>query len=462
MVGASVLTRTQLERWSTNLADNIGQEQRPGEDTATWLNRIWSLAGSQRILYARHRNPPAESHTALLERRIQAGHCFAALSELLHGRGRLVEVVWWETADFDEALTGEHLRRLDPLFDAMTLCTNRIQFGLASAAATSGYEGLAQSIFLTPILGPSESELRPLVPYLRPIEMPLVRDERTCADFVMAGAAYRRGVEQFTNGRIPSFPPEGAAALSFTERRARAFVLARSALLDEQQQLGEDVNDTGMMKISIKAIFATEMSALIARWLRDRGDRAAATSFLMCSSALRSAVWLWLEDDERAMGCLRVHIEHLARLRTLRTKPAAAAKLDSRPETTTPRDWIEACGWRRLRVLLRALGEFAHGAVPAHLDGAADVLVALNPLPDRAIAEFSGRTNVLSDLIVMLSGECAEWLPTFDADLSSAYWRLIRLDQDQIDSGIEKRLQRAWANRSHPVRGNVPGGTSGI
>jgi hypothetical protein len=462
MVGAALVTRTQLERWSTNLGDNIGQEQRPGEDTATWMNRIWNVAGSQRIHFARHKNPPAELHTAVLERQILAGHCFAELSELLHGRGPLAEVVWWETAEFDMALTSDHIRHLDPLFDAMTLCTNRIQFGLASAAASSGHQALAQGIFLTPILGPSGSELRPLLPYLRPIEMPLVRDDRTCADFVMAGTTYQKGVQQFANGGVPNFPPEWAPALSFAERRARAFVLARSALLAEQQQFGEEVNDTSMMRFSVKAIFAAEMSAMLARWLRERGDHAAATSFLMCSSALRSAVWLWLEDDERAMGCLRVHIEHLARLRTLRTKPAAAANLDSRAETTTPRDWIEACGWRRLRVLLRALGEFAHGADSAHLEGAADLLIALNPLADRAIAEVSGRTNVLSDLIVMLSGECAEWLPTFDADLASSYWRLIRLNQNQIDSGIEKRLQRAWANRSHPVRGNVPGGISGI
>jgi hypothetical protein len=33
-----------------------------------------------------------------------------------------------------------------------------------------------------------------------------------------------------------------------------------------------------------------------------------------------------------------------------------------------------------------ALGEYAHGADLGHLDGAAEVLIALNPHPDRAIA----------------------------------------------------------------------------
>jgi hypothetical protein len=191
----------------------------------------------------------------------------------------------------------------------------------------------------------------------------------------------------------------------------------------------------------------------ILRWLRERGILSASTSFALASSALRSASWLWLEDDERAMGCLRVLIEHTARLRTLRTKPNAAAKLDART-TTTPRDWIEACGWRRLRVLLRALGEYAHGADLGHLDGAADVLIALNPHPDRAIAEKSGRSNTLVDLIAMLDSECAAWLSTLDPTLSEAFWKLVRLDQQRFDRGMHVRLERAW--REHPRQPRSP------
>ena len=76
---------------------------------------------------------------------------------------------------------------------------------------------------------------------------------------------------------------------------------------------------------------------------------------------------------------------------------------------------------RRLGVLLRALGEYVHGADPNLWEKARDVLVALNPNPDKDIAKMSGRTNALVDLIIMLDGECAAWLETIDTTLAGAF-----------------------------------------
>lgn len=450
VVGATVIARTQLERWSTNLGDNIGADQQPGEDTGEWMNRIWSTPGAQRIHVCYRGDSPQPGRTVHLRRQLEAGSCFVEMSELMHGRGRLTELVWWESVEFEEPLSVE-LRHLDALTDALVLSVHRIALGLATAASQIGDLETATRLRTTAIVGPASAQLRPLVPYLRPLEMPLVASEQNMIEFAMAGGHYDRGVQQSLDGVPPDFPAEGAPALAFAERRGRAFMLARAALQHERERFGESVNDASLMRVSIEAIFAVEMAALLARWLCDRGDTSAPTSFALCSSALRSATWLWLEDDERSMGCLRALIEHIARLRTLRTKPSAAAKLDARPETT-PRDWIEACGWRRLGILLRALGEYAHGAEPAHWDGAAGALVALNRNPDRTLAEQTGRTNALIDLIAMLDGECAAWLGLVDAAVAAAFWQIIRLTPDQVERGIEARLQHAWLNRAHVIR----------
>jgi hypothetical protein len=309
IVGASVITRTQLERWSTNLGDNIGADQEPGEDTAAWMDRIWRTRSAQHIPHVRQSDSAQQTVIAALPRHIDAGSSFRTMSELLHGRGPLTELVWWESVAFDEPLDSMHIQPTDALTDALTLCVHRIQLGLSTALWHADHQDYAKDVASAPIIAPSSSELRPLLPYIRPIEMPLVRDPSKFVDVVAAGGDYDDGLRQFISGGTPRFP-----------------------------------------------------------------------HFALASSALRSASWLWLEDNERSMGCLRVLIEHTARLRTLRTKPNTAAKLNART-TTTPRDWIEACGWRRLRVLLRALGEYAHGADLGHLDGAAEVLIALNPHP---------------------------------------------------------------------------------
>jgi hypothetical protein len=379
IVGASVITRTQLERWSTNLGDNIGADQEPGEDTAAWMDRIWRTRSAQHIPHVRQSDSAQQTVIAALPRHIDAGSSFRTMSELLHGRGPLTELVWWESVAFDEPLDSMHIQPTDALTDALTLCVHRIQLGLSTALWHADHQDYAKDVASAPIIAPSSSELRPLLPYIRPIEMPLVRDPSKFVDVVAAGGDYDDGLRQFISGGTPRFPPELAPALAFAERRARACMLAHAALAREQAHFGE-LEDASLMKTSINTIFAVEMSALLARWLREHGTLSASTSFALASSALRSASWLWLEDNERSMGCLRVLIEHTARLRTLRTKPNTAAKLNART-TTTPRDWIEACGWRRLRVLLRALGEYAHGADLGHLDGAAEVLIALNPHP---------------------------------------------------------------------------------
>jgi hypothetical protein len=203
-----------------------------------------------------------------------------------------------------------------------------------------------------------------------------------------------------------------------------------------------------------EAVLAGEMAAVLARWLRqDPGTRLPADAFAVCASGLRSAQWLWLEDDDRAMGCLRTVIEQIARARTWRLRPDRARKIEVNPNST-PRDWIEGAGWKRLNLLNRALGEFAHGSAKVNWTMARNALVEIQDAEtlDEEYAQYTGRTHALSAMIFLLAVECAAWTDTFGNHLGDAYRRVIRVDDARADQAIEALLNRAWEKRQTPLR----------
>jgi hypothetical protein len=78
-------------------------------------------------------------------------------------------------------------------------------------------------------------------------------------------------------------------------------------------------------------------------------------------------------------------------MRTWRLKPNKAELLETRPQTT-PRDWLEAAGWKRLTTLNRALGEFAHTKPTSRWTGAHELLAKLQIDVARATAIFTARS----------------------------------------------------------------------
>ena len=345
-----------------------------------------------------------------------------------------------------EPLRAELVGALDTITDALLLCVHRAQAGLATAAEDACNDELARKIWQTPIAGPLHGQIMKLEPYLWPVDLMMLRDRNLLHSLGAPGAHYRNEVARACRGSTTAIRDELGPALAFADRRTRALALATAAFKFEQEQVGDDFDEEALAQLTVDAVLASEMSAVLALWLKEGGQQEVASAFATCSGALRSAVWLWLEDDDRAMGCLRVLIEQVARARTWRMKPQSAIKLEARSETT-PRDWIEKCGWRRLGVLLKSLGEFVHGANPNHWATARDVLVSLNPNPDRDVAKMSGRTNCLADLIVVLDGECADWLALIDSELANAFWEVAGLTRENFDTGMESNMQRAWLHR---------------
>lgn len=431
-IGAAVLARTQLERWSSNLQFNSDLTQAPGEDTVAWLDRLWSMPGLR-----------------LAPRSAGVGALFADLSEVLHGRGPLMPLVWLD-ADVDDLPSADQLRLVDTLTDALVVSLTQVRTCLVTAAEEKDWDVLARTAAAVQLIAPAKSWARDV----SATAVPLIPGHFSGLEGRLGAlaAGFAKTVGAMRLGQDPKYPPETWPLLAFGHQRWRALTAARWAYEREEKLLGDHFDAGGIEDLGVEAILSGEMAAMLGLWLREAGaSPLAADAFASSASALRSAHWLWLEDDDRAMGCLRCVIEQLARARTWRLKPQRATKIEASPNST-PRDWIEASGWRRLGLLSRALGEFAHGSTSTDWHGARYALVALQPDPEQEIAQFTGRTHALTALIFMVSVECAAWVDQFSTDLGAAYRSVIRIDDDQAKRAVEALMDRTWSARATPLR----------
>lgn len=436
-VGAAILARTQLERWSSNIEFNISLPRQDGENTAEWLNRLWSA-------------PDVGAPTGSA----QVGDLFADLSELLHGRGPLMPLVWLDVVDVGAVPTSEHIRSLGTIADAVEVSLTRLRVLLAAEAASRERVGFAQVINAVPIVRPIQCLAEDLRPLLWPMAPMHFQNPVVDGQLSSWATGYMRVSTALRTGREPRESHELWPVLGFGTHRYRAHVWARKAYEVEREVLGEEFGQMPIENVSVEATLAGEMAAILARWLREPGaeNLSVAAAFAVCASGLRSAQWLWLEDDWRAMGCLRCVVEQLARARTWRTKPAKAAKLEASSDST-PRDWIEGAGWRRLSLLNRALGEFAHGFTGSSWKLAGGALVALQHHADSdPVAQNTGRTHALLVAITLVQAECAAWTDQISELVGEAYRRVARITDEQVEKAMEDLMNRAWNKRGLPLR----------
>jgi hypothetical protein len=191
------------------------------------------------------------------------------------------------------------------------------------------------------------------------------------------------------------------------------------------------------------------MLALLGSWSYRR--KGVAIALAVASSGFRSAYWLWLEDDDRAMGVLRVVLESLARVKTWTKNESRAKKLEGR-SSTTPRDWLDAAGWRRLHALNLALGELAHTRENSRWGGARDLLVQLLPpeVPPE-LAPHRGRGFALETVVELAARLCLEVVALHSEELKVALADLLEstgtLD-GQVNAHLEAWLSRNWDNRN--------------
>jgi hypothetical protein len=170
----------------------------------------------------------------------------------------------------------------------------------------------------------------------------------------------------------------------------------------------------------------------------------------LISTSIRSAYWLWLEDDDRAMGVLRTTLEAAARLRTWRRRPDKACRLEA-SERTTPRDWLDAAGWRRLDALNRALGELAHARADSRWHGARALLAHLQPsFSAEPPSIFTARGFCLDTVVSLAARELVAITEAISPNVASTLASVLDVempDDDQSDAELEQLMNRAFAQR---------------
>jgi hypothetical protein len=385
------------------------------------------------------------------------------LSELLHGR-TLVSASAWDadclrSEPDEDALEGfglvmsalrlsvTHLRKM--LFAAAQVVGDGATMGLLSAEMDEFSEAVRPTSFarVEPIQGlplPTVNVI-PSVAYLAPLLPNEGLSERAIAALEEAADAFEGVMKrQRPAGRL--YRDDEIATTAFGWHRLRSARIAQASL-DREVKLfaSEDAALLGLSRRASAWILVGEAAALLGGWLTPGPSRDAT---LLLASSLRSAWWLWLEDDDRAMAALRTVLEQVCRLRAWRLKPAKAATMEGR---ATPRDWIEACGWRRLGPLNRALGEFSHVSARSDWSAARDLLTRIQTDSDPEYAPLTARRAAAELVTEFVAFEVLEQMADVAEGTRSAIATIfaeVGVLDDDWETRIDERLAHVWNHRS--------------
>jgi hypothetical protein len=421
-VGAAAIARQQLERWTSNLASTQGIEQADGEPLEDFLSRVWAP-------YPELPADPAEA--------------YMSLSELLHGRqADLLLVVESEALNLAQTMTepvAQGLRRVASYVELPLLQVLGCVTTLAEEQGLRAASVLGQQRFPRRVKGKDTWILPLLWPYT-PLNLStpsLVNASSRVANLV--SSARQQGGEDLESALLMS---------SFVERRLRAAAWARKANALEEEALGVDYNALSVSNNEELIVKVAEMAALIATWLGKESP--ASQALMVAASALRSALLLWLEDDDRSMSATRTALECVARVRAWRLKPSLADRLTERGMVSTPRDWYEAAGWRRLSILTRSLAELSHFRPGIRWSGARGALAqtVADDLTKGTDPLLRARGRTLRRTVLLLAAEVIEHLRALDAGLADSYEVLISRTAGEPPGGdLEEWLNRLWELR---------------
>jgi hypothetical protein len=228
-------------------------------------------------------------------------------------------------------------------------------------------------------------------------------------------------------GRL--FRDDEMVTLAFDAHRFSSVQFAKMSLRIEAEKLGDSFDPNKLNERIATYAVVSELAAVASIW--SKGTIAAALRLV--ASSLRSSYWLWLEDDDRAMACLRCVLEQSARIVATLKNPRRAERMEN--SQTLPSRWVEAAGWKRLSTLNHALGEYAHAQKQVDPLGPRLLLSALQMdvgeddddaiLTARGyaltlVAEFAARAvvAVLRDISTIIADAAADLLEAGPFDLS--------------------------------------------
>ncbi|WP_131829105.1 hypothetical protein [Mycobacterium numidiamassiliense] len=392
-VGAAIILRQQLGRWTLLLARAEPVAQRRRESIESFIARAWTRAamdllgrcspdvGAGDIFDDIDTHPRTNGvintdheHVQLGERTVCPAHVYHELCQLIDPQlpeGRTeCEVV--HDLDAEDSAT-------DALSDALSLCLMQMRLAAAGRCALSRDPDTARAIDAVSApqrqsaLQASETQV-PLctspVIRLTPALVPLVRTELASSTNInelgQLYADYHAVLADRSRAEHPT--PRELAELAFGAHRYARFLITEHSHAQDLKISHGRLGIRQHLGPQPPQILTAEFAALCAHWNQSRPQIAAAATQI--SSTLLSGYWLWLEEDDRAMGILRCTLHQAARLRLWHTNPDAAQELQTIP-STTPRRWRNVAGWSQHRSLDFALYDYAHANRESRIDAPA-------------------------------------------------------------------------------------------
>jgi hypothetical protein len=240
------------------------------------------------------------------------------------------------------------------------------------------------------------------------------------------------------SGAMPTESFANLGVLAFVDQRRRCVESASASFAAEKAASKETFDPDVLMHRFFVTINVAEMASLLSTW--PEGESGAA-HLLVAASALRSALYLWLEDDHRAMAAARTVLETTAMARAWRIKPNRAMRAAARGSQASARDWLEASGWKRLGIFVRSLGELSHATLKSRWSGAIRILIDIQPDdPTNASPNRTARGSALELVTILLATEVIARLDALNPGLAACFQELISLDS--APEGLEDVLNR--------------------
>lgn len=496
--GAAMIARQQLELWTSLYASTEDIQRGDDESVPDFIARVWTEfaeVGESVLRDARTPGPDpsddfGDSETSTEEPEMNHRHIdtggeelvcppvvYGYLSEILHARICGEAIAWEVVGRLDERLLPEDsIVPIRAVGDALSLCLLQMRYLTAAIAQRNSGPTLAGLVLSAPVrfsgkADDMEVRAHPMESLgYRPVPEPIgavtphphclmpltpqegLRPEAMHTLKIMAEAHEAA----FVQGKRPAgrlYRDDEAATLVFASHRFSSALAAKEALRAEERLLGSGFNIDSLTSLGATYVLVTEFAGMCARWsgvneyLRD--------AVAMASASLRTAFWLWLEDDDRAMAMLRCTLEQIARTRVWCRKQEQAEQLEMNP-ATTPRDWINNAGWRRLAPLNRVFGEFAHAHTAPRWDGARTLLVNLQMDEETEVSKFTGRRSALELMATLVARTCVELVEKeYSPEIGSVARKLLGedcgLEMNPDDRSLDRIFNHIWQFRSEPL-----------
>jgi hypothetical protein len=482
-IGAAIILRQQLGRWTLLLARADRVVQRRGEPIESFIARAWTQRAMDMLgLYTfdvaladifddlddHPRTTGAidtdHEHVHIDGRSLCPAHVYHTLCELIDAQHTDQPVACQVVRDLDtETSPTDTNGPAETLVDTLSLCMIQMRLATATTYVFTTDPDTMRGVPLVsplperrPIQHPSQIPLplsKPVATRLPPALVPLVDGEvatfGALADLWPLYTDYHTALTDRDTAQ--RWTPQQLAELTFAAHRFSRLLVTADARAQDHKIADKRLKLHQHLTPASPHVLTAEFAALCALWNPSRPPITAAATQI--SSMLLAGYWLWIEEDDRAMGILRCTLHQAARLRTWHVHPDAAQALQS-TSGTAPLRWITVAGWSKFRSLDRALFEFAHANRESRLDATAILNDHRND-PESLISQRVARQTALDTVTVLAAAETLRVVATQQSPVIADTMREA-LHQHGLDVPTNPARKQPNKRTSHPARHKTP------